>query len=329
MKVTSDTHRHAPEELCEAGLRLYTRALREGRLREATAEAGSPCLLRVGLLRPDLDDTRWLRPVAPAVALPRLLRGIAEDIAQRRQAEARLAEAFEPLMALGPGHPDPTDAAEIVLLSGSDQIDDAIRQAMLRSSDEVLTIQPGGKRPVSLLALAFPKEQEILARGARMRTLYQHTSRHDPAVLAHYELLDGDVEVRTLDEVPERLIVLDREVAFIPANADRTIAVEIRHRPLVTYLATAFDRLWPLATPMYPQAVQQPALNGITPRQHAIAALLVEGHTDAVIAERLGLNVRTAREHIAKLAATLGSESRAQLGYLIARSGILEQGVPH
>ncbi|MZG14879.1 helix-turn-helix transcriptional regulator, partial [Streptomyces sp. SID5914] len=43
------------------------------------------------------------------------------------------------------------------------------------------------------------------------------------------------------------------------------------------------------------------------------------------IAERLGMNVRTARVHIAKLAATLGSESRAQLGYLIAESRILGQ----
>ena len=51
----------------------------------------------------------------------------------------------------------------------------------------------------------------------------------------------------------------------------------------------------------------------------------MEGHTDTVIADRLGLNVRTARIHIAKLAATLGSESRAQLGYLIGRSGILDR----
>ena len=76
---------------------------------------------------------------------------------------------------------------------------------------------------------------------------------------------------------------------------------------------------------MYPQAVHPPSPDGIPPRQRAIAGLLVEGHTDAVIAERLGMNIRTARVHIAKLAATLGSESRAQLGYLIAESGILKQ----
>ena len=37
------------------------------------------------------------------------------------------------------------------------------------------------------------------------------------------------------------------------------------------------------------------------------------------------MNVRTARVHIAKLASALGSDSRAQLGYLIATSGILDQ----
>ncbi|MCW8377004.1 helix-turn-helix transcriptional regulator [Streptomyces justiciae] len=324
--MTSAPHpEHGVEELCAAGLELYGRALANGGVPEREADA-VPCVLRAGLLRPDLDDPHRLRPVPPAVALPRLLRGIAEDIARRRRAETRLAEAFEPLLALAERDNGSVDTTGFTLLSGLDRIKDAIGRAMRQCSQEVLTIQPGGKRPVSALAVALPLEQELLSRGGRMRTLYQHTTRHDPAVLAHYELLVGDVEVRTLDEVPDRLIVLDRAVALVPANAERTLAVEVRHPPLVTYLATTFDRLWRLATPMHPQAVQQPTLNGVTARQRAIAALLIEGHTDAVIADRLGLNVRTAREHIAKLAATLGSESRAQLGYLIGRSGILDQG---
>ncbi|MGN9755928.1 LuxR C-terminal-related transcriptional regulator [Streptomyces sp. SD31] len=325
--MTAEAHHHDAGEPCATGLALYTRALREGSVPERDA-APVPCVLRSGLLRPDIDDPHRLHPVAPTAAIPRLLRTIAEDIARRRRAEARLAETFESLLALGGDHTHCTDPGGITLLNGFDRINEAIGQAMVASHEEVLTIQPGGKRPPSSLHIALAREQEVLSRGGRMRTLYQHTTRHDPAVLVHFERLDGDVEVRTLDEVPERLVILDREVAFIPANADRTLAAEIRHRPLVTYLATTFDRLWRLATPMYPEAVQQPTLNGVTPRQRAIAALLVEGHTDAVIADRLGMNVRTARVHIAKLAATLGSESRAQLGYLIGQSGILDQEPP-
>jgi len=322
--VTAEGHEHGAEELCEAGVSLYTRALREGHVPAHEADS-APCLIDLGLLQPDIEDLGRLRPVAPALALPRLLRDIEEDIARRRRHETRLAELFAPLLALGAPHATAVDTPGVSLHSGLDRINAAIGRAMGAATEEVLIVQPGGKRSPEALTIALPRDQETLARGCRMRTLYQHTTRHDPAVLAHYERLAGDVEVRTLDEVPERLVVVDRAVAFIPANTDRTLAAEVHHPPLVTYLATTFDRLWRLATPMYPEAAQRPSLNGVTPRQQAIAGLLVEGHTDAVIAERLGMNIRTARVHIAKLAATLGSESRAQLGYLIGRSGILEE----
>jgi DNA-binding CsgD family transcriptional regulator/sugar-specific transcriptional regulator TrmB len=319
-------HTHDAEELCEAGLNLYVRALREGRIAAHEADA-TPCLINTGLLQPDLDDMTWLRPLAPAVALPRLLRESAEDIARRRQREARLADVFEPLMTLATTQSTTVNSA-FALVAGLDPINKAIGKAMESATTELLTVQPGGRRPLSALTAAFPRERDLLTRGCRMRTLYQHTTRYDPAVLAHYERLDGDVEVRTLHEVPERLVVVDRSVAFVPASKDRKLALEIRHPALVEYLSTTFDRLWQLATPMYPQAAPQPTANGITPRQQAIATLLVEGHTDATIADRLGMNIRTARVHIAKLATTLGSESRAQLGYLIAESGILKREGP-
>jgi DNA-binding CsgD family transcriptional regulator len=113
--------------------------------------------------------------------------------------------------------------------------------------------------------------------------------------VARYEQLTGDAEARTLDQIAERLIVIDREVAFIPASADRTLALQVRHPVLIDYFAVIFDRLWHMATPMRPEAATRAAPAGITPRQHAIAALLVEGHPDTDIAERLGMNVRTAR----------------------------------
>ncbi|MGH4036132.1 helix-turn-helix transcriptional regulator [Actinomycetota bacterium Odt1-20B] len=160
-----------------------------------------------------------------------------------------------------------------------------------------------------------------------MRTLYQHTSRHSLATVAHFEQSTGDVEVRTLDEVTERLLVFDRTVAFIPANQDRTVALRLHQPDVVHHLVAIFDCLWHRATPMYPVAAHPPTgQGGITPRQRAIAALLTEGLTDGQIATRLSMNVRTARVHIAKLATTLGSTSRAQLGYLLSQSNALGSG---
>jgi DNA-binding CsgD family transcriptional regulator len=325
--VTSEAHGHGPEELCETGTRLYAQALREGHVRGADA-VEAPCLVDFGLLQPSVEDLSLLEPVAPAVALHRLLRRVEDRIADERRRGERLAAVFEPLMQIDGGHTAATDTPAIRVLSGKGRISEAIAETLADAAGELLAIHPhashiGPHPQVHVEALA--RDQAFLDRGGRIRTLYQHTLRHAPTVLARYEQLEGDVEARTLDEVTERLIVVDRTVAFIPAHKDRTVALEVRLPALVGYFVTTFDRLWRLATPMYPEAVHRPSLNGITPRQRAIAALLIEGHTDTVIAERLGLNVRTARVHIAKLAATLGSESRAQLGYLIGQSGILEQ----
>ncbi|MGW1623653.1 helix-turn-helix transcriptional regulator [Streptomyces sp. NPDC002172] len=318
---------HGVEELCPAGAKLYERALRTGHISaEDTAEA--PCLTDFGLLHPALDDLGRLEPVAPAAALHRLLRSSAARIADERRREERLLAQFEPLLRAGEPGPD-GETPTLRLHSGTNPINQAITDAMAEAGREVLCIQSHagltGPRARAAVAAARERDQAILDRGARIRALYQHTLRHVPAVYGGFEQLRGDIEVRGLDELPDRLIVIDREVAFLPADGDGALALEARHPALIKYFVTIFDRLWRLASPLYPVLEHRPTVNGITPRQQAIAALLVEGHTDAVVAERLGMNIRTARVHIAKLAATLGSESRAQLGYLISHSGILDQ----
>ncbi|MDH6517630.1 DNA-binding CsgD family transcriptional regulator [Streptomyces sp. SAI-208] len=320
---------HGPEDPCPEGIELYARALREGGIDSRDASP-LPCLLDSGLLRPDARDAARLEPVPPALVLHRMLRTTTDRVAHERRREQRLAEAFAPLLRTDVRGTEAAENPAIRVVSGTGPINEAISKAMTGVVDELLCVQPNvhynDSRGAAAQVVAMDRDQALLDRGARIRTLYQHTQRHMPLVLARYEQLRGDAEARSLDEVTDRLIVADRDVAFIPAGRDGTVALEIRHPALVEFFAATFYRLWWQATPMYPQTVHRPSLNGVTPRQRAIAGLLVEGHTDAVIADRLGMNIRTARVHIAKLAATLGSESRAQLGYLIGRSGILDRG---
>ncbi|MGA5894667.1 helix-turn-helix transcriptional regulator [Streptomyces venetus] len=326
--MSAPHHEHGREDLCSAGTELYERALRQGQLPAADAQA-APCLTDLGLLHPAVDDPIQLEPVAPVVALHRLLRTYEERIADERRREARLAETFGSLMRIADPPLAATGTRTIQLHTGTEPINRAIAEAMADASEELVTVQPRagltGERGQVADAASLGRDQAALDRGCRIRTLYPHTLRHFPIIAARCERLKGDVQIRTLDEVPDRLILIDRAVAFVPAGEDGRLALEIRHPAIVDHFATTFDRLWRLATPMYPVAAPQPSLKGVTPRQHAIATLLVEGHTDAVIADRLGMNIRTARVHIAKLAATLGSQSRAQLGFLIGRSGILDR----
>ncbi|MHC5905521.1 hypothetical protein ACVNF4_16710 [Streptomyces sp. S6] len=111
---------HGVEELCEAGLELYTRALREGQVAAGKVEL-LPCLIEAGLLQTDLANAHRLKPVPPAVALARLQRAADDDIAERRRQSARLTETFEPLLALVVPDNGTTDAFGIRLLSGLDR----------------------------------------------------------------------------------------------------------------------------------------------------------------------------------------------------------------
>lgn len=311
-------------DLCGEGNRLYATALRTGRVAREEAEA-APCLMEFALLHPDPDDPEWLRPVPPSVALARRLHPLEREISERRRTSVELAEAFEPFLALSAQDSTPTHS--MTVLEGLDRINAALDLATSQCQSEMLTVQPmGGRRSEQRLIEGLERDKPLIDRGVRIRTLYQHTARYNPERMAYVDqFANGKVEYRTIDELVERLIICDGSVAFIPIRDDRQVALELRHPGLVAYLTKVFEFMWNRAVPLHAGAPYETAPDGITDIQHSIAKLLIEGYVDEAIARRLGMNVRTCRAHIAKLAQVLGSGSRAQLGFLIAQSGILKQ----
>ncbi|GHA29289.1 hypothetical protein GCM10010303_44860 [Streptomyces purpurascens] len=320
---TKGAHPHPITELCEAGSRLYTTALRAGRVARADTES-APCLVELALLHPDPDDPTWLRPVPPTVALAQRLHPLEREITERRRLSVQLADTFEPFMALGTQTAATSDS--ITVLEGGERINAALNLATSQCQTELLTVQPSDRVSERSLLRSLERDRPLIERGVKVRSLYQHTARYNPEKLSYVaQLSEGKVEYRTIDELVERLIICDGTVAFIPARDDQQVALELRHPGLVRYLIKVFEYLWDRAVPMSTGTPYEAATGGITDIQYSIAKLLVEGHVDEAIARRLGMNVRTCRAHIAKLASALGSGSRAQLGYLIAQSGILQQ----
>ncbi|WP_432172938.1 helix-turn-helix transcriptional regulator [Streptomyces sp. Tue6028] len=310
-------------QLCEDGSRLYANALRTGRIARADVES-APCLMEFALLHPDPDDANWLRPVPPSIALAQRLNPIEHEITEARRLSIELADAFEPFMALSAQATATTHS--ITVLEGFDRINAALDLATAQCQNEMLTVQPSGRRLEHTLVQGLERDRPLTDRGVSIRTLYQHTARYSPETQAYVDQFsNGKVEYRTIDELVERLIICDETVAFIPTRDDRQVALELRHPGLVRYLIKVFEFMWDRAVPLNAGAPYETAPDGITEIQHSIAKLLVEGHVDEAIARRLGMNVRTCRAHIAKLATALGSGSRAQLGFLIAQSGILDQ----
>ncbi|MEE1667347.1 helix-turn-helix transcriptional regulator [Streptomyces sp. WAC07094] len=316
----TDAHPHGADRLCEAGNRVYSRAVRRGRV--SRADAGPvPCLLELALLHPDPDDMDWLVPTSPQEVMTRLLRSVHEEVSASQARVGTAVAAVEWYAGLGGREQGSGEGVAIRVLDGLPRIRAAMDEATEQCTAEVLTVQPGGIRREDELSEGLHRALEMRRRGVRMRDLYTHVARHGQGLRNYMEMMGDAAEARTLDEVPERLILFDRTVAFIPANTDRTIALELRHPAVIDYLVTAFERFWRLAIPLT-SPLPDTGIDGITHRERSIAALLAEGHQDAVVAERLGISVRTCRAHIARLSETLGAASRTQLGVRIAQVGL-------
>ncbi|MET9553584.1 LuxR C-terminal-related transcriptional regulator [Streptomyces sp. NPDC006645] len=317
-------HPHGDRELCETAIGLYTEALRRGRITRAELTP-APCLVDMALLHPDPQDEAWMCPVPPSAALAHLLQPITREIHERVRLSASLANSLAPLSAVVAEDPN----LSITMLDGHVLIDARVGEAARTATREILTVQPGFSRERKLMMAGLSRSLAAIERGARLRHLYQHPARYSPHVKEYLEHVPADrLEVRTVEQTVERLIIVDRAVAFIPASANRHTALEIRHPALITYLVQVYEVLWSQATPMTerPPAVSPDA--SVTSVQRGIARLLVEGTSDEAVARRMGISVRTCRSHIAKLMTALNASSRTHLGALLVRSGLLDAETP-
>ncbi|MFH8880502.1 LuxR C-terminal-related transcriptional regulator [Streptomyces californicus] len=313
--------RSIPEQPCEAALAAYRRALTEGGL---PADAAPPCLRSLHLMVADQEAPERLVPVPPETASFAALAPIEEAIAEQRRtlrsARATLA-AFEGLYA----ETYPPERPALTRLAGAAVISKALEAGVSGCRAEVRTAHPGGGRPAHILEQSLPRDLGNLRRGIRQRTLYQHTVRSHRTTLAYIEQVTAEgAEIRTLPEVIDRFIVFDRDLAFIPFSDDPHTALRVRHPSLVRFLVRHFDEAWSRAAPVRPEHAPLRTPVVASDLQRAILQAVVNGETDAAIARRIGMSRRSVAEHVRKVSERLGSNSRAQLGYLVATSGLLE-----
>ncbi|MDX3057317.1 LuxR C-terminal-related transcriptional regulator [Streptomyces sp. NE06-03E] len=318
-------HPHGNRELCSPGISLYKEALRAGRIARSDL-AAAPCLLEMALVHPDPDDRAWLRPVPASAALAHLLQPITREIDERIRLTTALSGALAPLATIT--NEDPNLA--ITVLEGRPLIMSALQEASARATEEVLTAQPGGNRLEHHIQQAIGNGRAAIAGGASLRHLYQHPVRYSPRVREYLARMPGDrLQVRTIEQTVDRLIIFDRTVAYAQAAPREDVALEIRHPALVRYLTRVYEVLWAQATP-YSEQLPAPAPGApVTAVQQSIARLLLEGRVDDEVARELGISVRTCRSHISKLMQTVDAHSRTQLGARLVRSGIVEpDGTP-
>lgn len=208
-------------------------------------------------------------------------------------------------------------------LHGLPNINRAIQNELAGAREEILTAQPDGSRPPSVLRDALASVRRPLAAGVAMRTLYQHGTRFDePTKLYVKAVTEFGVQVRTLPEFFERLIIVDRSAAFLPGSRDRQTAVLVREPAVVGFLIDVFNRQWDRAEPFpfVPVRAAEAAGEVIPDMRESIRKLLIEGRSDREIARRLGLSLRSLQSHVARLKRDYGAQHRLQLGYRMSLS---------
>ncbi|CCK32348.1 hypothetical protein BN159_7969 [Streptomyces davaonensis JCM 4913] len=212
-------------------------------------------------------------------------------------------------------------AGRIQYVEGLETVREAIGDALWRAKREILTAQPDEPGPGAALDGGYAAVREPLTRGVALRMLFQHSARFSAPKKRYVQQVmeHRNVQVRTLPEFFDRLVVVDGEVAFIPGGEHS--AALIRDRAVIAFLLGVFEKAWVRAErfPFRPVRAADAAREVVPDVRQAIKALLIEGRSDKAIARRLGMSLRSVQGHIASLREQYGAEHRFQLGYRMAR----------
>ncbi|MET8542962.1 hypothetical protein ABZW03_20265 [Kitasatospora sp. NPDC004799] len=296
---------------------------------EAEVDRIENVLRTMRLLQPRPGDPSVLVPVSPDVAAADLVGPTEHHIRDLKQAVTDVRSkllSLTPLYFEGRRLRNRVEAFDIV--NDVDAIQSMLDQLGQTCCKEVLTVQPGGGRPATLLPAAHKSAEGMLERGVQLRTIYQHTARSDLATKAYVRSVTAlGAEVRTADQVIDRMLVYDRETVFLPARvAGETTAgaAIVREPTLVAFLCAVFEHLWDAATPF---VVDTPKAALTTDDlKQSVIRLMARGYKDEMVARRLGMSVRTCRRHISEITEELEASSRFQAGYNAAMARIRAGG---
>jgi len=315
--------------LGDTELEWFRRALREDGVPLGEQDApGVRTLVEAGLLIPSGAAGR-LVPVDPRIGGPRManryraqamaLDSMAAGVARRL---AGFQEAYDDTQT-SPGK-DGDPSGPIMTITGVGTIVAYLEVLVDNADEEALMAQPGGRRSPEALRSSMPMHLAALERGVTTRTLYQHSAQYDADTRRYVEgLSEHGGEFRTMDEFFNRLFVIDRSVAVISANRERSAAMVIREPSIVAFLADVFDRHWERATPFTIGNAVSVAAEASPDIQVRIERMLVAGLTDDAIAARIGLRSRAVQNHIARIKTRFNAGSRSELCYLLGRRDAL------
>jgi hypothetical protein len=323
---------YGPDEraLFETGATaLYEQIVAESGIREddprikkrgGAQRAAFEMLLDLDLIVLDAPNSSYIA-VDPSTIQSRIVAPLGQRGAELITESSSWANAFSSLSQVWRKSPMASARGPFVQVH-NEAIASFIAGVVADAEDELLTAQPQTGRDAAIMAAAAKRDGAALERGVKMRTLYQHSARRSAVTHKYVAAVTArGAEVRTLDEFFNRLIVIDRRIAVIPAQEDLRSAIAIREPSVVDYLVDIFERTWERARPFTNRETSM--MRDIAAEQRAMTIrMLIEGHADPTSAKRLGVSPRTYAGYVADLKAEYEAETRFQLGYTMGQLGV-------
>jgi hypothetical protein len=209
----------------------------------------------------------------------------------------------------------------LTVLLSAPVINEFIEELASNATTEVISAQPGWARTPTVLDRALVKTADCLARGIRIRTIYQHAGRFNEPMKDYVRrITELGGEVRTVaDSHCDRMVIVDRKVAIISTAADCSRAMVITDPSVVGFLLDVYERAWSTSKPFNPTGPRAASAEVVPEIRSQIRNLLIAGYSGGYIARRVGLRKRAYDNHIAAIKTELGASNLVQLGFLLAQ----------
>ncbi|AGL17581.1 helix-turn-helix transcriptional regulator [Actinoplanes sp. N902-109] len=170
------------------------------------------------------------------------------------------------------------------------------------------------------LSAARPLDRSMLDRGIRLLVVERPPLDGDLGVPGRSVADIPEGHYRQAEEVPLKLMVFDRRVAFFPADPldlERGY-VEVAEPDGVARCCALFYQLWATGRDPFREGV---APIELSTRERTLLRLLAAGHTDVTAAAAMGISPRAVSYAMRALMDRSGVENRFQLGLLLGATG--------
>ncbi len=257
----------------------------------------------------------------PSVALAALAVQREEELRRAQREIESLAEVYR-------GTETDRSVSDVVdVVRGAKAVGQRFAQLQMAAREEVLGFV---KAEIAVVPPEENMEEDAaVTRGVRYRVVIERSSFDRPGFFAAAsDSLQAGEEVRVVQELPMRLLIVDRRIALVPllSGAGGSIGALIVHSSgMLDALLALFDRVWRDGMPLVlgTDRMVEGTSDGLPELDSRILGLLLAGLTDQAVANQLNLSMRTVQRRVRALMDMVSADTRLQLGFHAARRGWL------